>query len=237
MRLQIQLLRPLRGLAGLSSPATMVRSLSSVAKPPTTTSPEKMSQDKRYQTENPVPKTVLDSMGSNEDHSGFSIVGTALEGRPAYLDSQATTPQDPRVVDAMLPFMLGKYGNPHSRTHSFGWETEEAIEKARAEIAALIGASPKEIIFTSGATESNNMSIKGIAHFYGGRKRHIITTQTEHKCVLDSCRLLEAEGYEVTYLPVQQNGLVDLAVLEAALRSNETALVSIMGVNNEIGVI
>ncbi|KAK7924931.1 putative Cysteine desulfurase- mitochondrial precursor (tRNA splicing protein SPL1) [Apiospora marii] len=158
--------------------------------------------------------------------------------RPIYLDMQATTPVDPRVLDAMLPFFVGVYGNPHSRTHAYGWESEKAVEEAREHIASLIGADPKEIIFTSGATESNNMSIKGVARFFGrsGKKKHIITTQTEHKCVLDSCRHLQDDGFEVTYLPVQNDGLVDLKALEAAIRP-ETALVSIMAVNNEIGVI
>ncbi|KAI4239608.1 MAG: hypothetical protein LQ349_000218 [Xanthoria aureola] len=158
--------------------------------------------------------------------------------RPIYLDMQATTPTDPRVLDAMLPFLTGLYGNPHSRTHAYGWETESAAEQARQHIADLIGANPKEIIFTSGATESNNMSIKGVARFFGrsGKKKHIITTQTEHKCVLDSCRHLQEDGFEVTYLPVQNNGVIDLKELEAAMRP-DTALVSIMTVNNEIGVI
>ena len=158
--------------------------------------------------------------------------------RPIYLDMQATTPTDPRVLDAMLPYFTGLYGNPHSRTHAYGWETEKATELAREQVANLIGADPKEIIFTSGATESNNMSIKGVARFFGrsGKKRHIITSQTEHKCVLDSCRHMQEEGFEVTYLPVQSNGLVDMKELEAAIRP-DTALVSIMTVNNEIGVI
>jgi len=158
--------------------------------------------------------------------------------RPIYLDMQATTPMDPRVVDAMLPYMTGLYGNPHSRTHAYGWETDKAVEQARANIAELIGADPKEIIFTSGATESNNMSIKGVARFFkrSGKKNHIITSQTEHKCVLDSCRHLQDEGFQITYLPVQNNGLIDMALLEAAIRP-ETCLVSIMTVNNEIGVI
>ncbi|KAK3373449.1 pyridoxal phosphate-dependent transferase [Lasiosphaeria ovina] len=158
--------------------------------------------------------------------------------RPIYLDMQATTPVDPRVLDAMMPFFTGVYGNPHSRTHAYGWESEKAVEQAREHIATLIGADPKEIIFTSGATESNNMSIKGVARFFGrsGKKKHIITSQTEHKCVLDSCRHLQDEGFDVTYLPVQHNGLVDLKALEAAIRP-DTALVSIMAVNNEIGVI
>ncbi|KAJ3006126.1 cysteine desulfurase [Thoreauomyces humboldtii] len=156
--------------------------------------------------------------------------------RPIYLDVQATAPMDPRVIDAMLPYMTQLYGNPHSRTHQYGWESESAVEVARKQVADLIGADPKEIIFTSGATESNNMSVKGVARFYKGKKNHIITTQTEHKCVLDSCRVLQDEGFEVTYLPVGQNGLVDLELLEASIRP-DTALVSIMTVNNEIGVI
>ncbi|UZP35911.1 hypothetical protein NXS19_003727 [Fusarium pseudograminearum] len=158
--------------------------------------------------------------------------------RPIYLDMQATTPVDPRVLDAMMPFYVGVYGNPHSRTHAYGWESEKAVEDAREHVAKLIGADSKEIIFTSGATESNNMSIKGVARFFGrsGKKKHIITTQTEHKCVLDSCRHLQDEGFEVTYLPVQNDGLIKMEDLEAAIRP-ETALVSIMTVNNEIGVI
>lgn len=158
--------------------------------------------------------------------------------RPIYLDSQATTPTDPRVLDAMLPYLTGQYGNPHSRTHAYGWETDKATEQARQYVADLIGADAKEIVFTSGATESNNMSIKGVARFFGrsGKKKHIITSQTEHKCVLDSCRHLQDEGFEVTYLPVKNSGLIDLKELEAAMRP-DTALVSIMTVNNEIGVI
>ena len=167
----------------------------------------------------------------------FSIKDEKYEGRAIYLDSQATTPLDPRVMDAMMPHMTRMYGNPHSRTHVFGWEAEEATEVARKQVADLCGADAKEIIFTSGATESNNASIKGIARFYKSRgKTHIITTRTEHKCVLDSCRILEMEGFDVTYLPVMSNGLIDMAELEAAMRP-ETGLVSVMFVNNEIGVI
>jgi len=158
-----------------------------------------------------------------------------LRGKPLYLDAQATTPLDPRVLDAMMPYMTYSYGNPHSRTHMYGWESEEAVETARQHISDLIGANSKEIIFTSGATESNNLAIKGIAHFYGAKKRHIITTQTEHKCVLDSCRALEGEGFEITYLPVCSTGIISLDELESAIRP-DTALVSIMAVNNEIGV-
>jgi len=155
--------------------------------------------------------------------------------RPLYLDVQATTPLDPRVLDAMLPYCIGSYGNPHSRTHQYGWESESAVETARNQVASLIGADPREIIFTSGATESNNIAVKGVARFYKGKKKHVITTQTEHKCVLDSCRVLEGEGFDVTYLPVQQNGRIDLDELRAAIRP-DTSLVSIMTVNNEIGV-
>lgn len=155
---------------------------------------------------------------------------------PIYMDYQATTPMDPRVFDAMKPYFLEKFGNPHSRGHSFGWEAEAASEKARQQVAQLIGADPKEIVFTSGATESNNMALKGIAHFYGDKKKHIITTTTEHKCVLDTCRHLEREGFSVTYLPVQKNGLLDLEVLKNAI-TDQTAIVSVMAVNNEIGVI
>lgn len=155
---------------------------------------------------------------------------------PMYLDNQATTATDPRVVEAMLPYFSQKYGNPHSRSHSFAWEAEEACELARSQVANLIGASPKEIIFTSGATESNNMALKGIAKFYGSKKRHIITVVTEHKCILDTCRHLEQDGFKITYLPVQQNGLIDLNQLREAI-TEDTMLVSIMAVNNEIGVI
>lgn len=167
----------------------------------------------------------------------YSIRGKSLEGRAVYLDASATTPLDPRVLDKMLPYMIGSFGNPHSRTHAYGWESERGVEQARAQVAALIGASPKEIVFTSGATESNNISIKGVAHFYGKKpnKRHVITTQTEHKCVLDSCRSLEAEGFDVTYLPVEQaTGRVNVDTLRQAMR-DDTVLVSVMAVNNEIG--
>ncbi|XP_030165557.1 cysteine desulfurase, mitochondrial isoform X2 [Lynx canadensis] len=155
--------------------------------------------------------------------------------RPLYMDVQATTPLDPRVLDAMLPYLVNYYGNPHSRTHAYGWESEAAMERARQQVASLIGADPREIIFTSGATESNNIAIKGVARFYRSRKKHLITTQTEHKCVLDSCRSLEAEGFQVTYLPVKKSGIIDLKELEAAIQP-DTSLVSVMTVNNEIGV-
>lgn len=152
------------------------------------------------------------------------------------MDVQATSPMDPRVVDAMMPYMMTYYGNPHSRTHAYGWESEAAVEKARKQVANLIGADYREIIFTSGATESNNTAIKGVGRFYKAKKNHIITTQTEHKCVLDSCRTLEVEGFEVTYLPVQKNGIINIKDLEAAIRPT-TSLVSVMTVNNEIGVL
>ena len=155
---------------------------------------------------------------------------------PVYLDYQATTPTDPRVVEAMQPYWFDKPGNPHSSSHQFGWEAEEAVMRARLQIANVIGSSAGEIVFTSGATESNNMAIKGIASFYGDKGKHIITVQTEHKCVLDSCRHLEQQGFEITYLPVDKDGLVDLKMLESAFR-DETILVSVMFANNEIGVI
>lgn len=158
------------------------------------------------------------------------------EGRPIYLDMQATTPVDPRVLDAMLPYFTDQYGNPHSRTHAYGWEAEAAVDEARTQVAKLVGAQGKDIVFTSGATESNNMIIKGIAKFYGSKRNHIITTQTEHKCVLDSCRHLADQGFEITYLPVLPNGKISLEALKDAIKPN-TALISIMAVNNEIGVI
>ncbi|KAH6759905.1 nitrogen fixation S 1 [Perilla frutescens var. frutescens] len=171
-----------------------------------------------------------------EESSGITMKGVKISGRPLYLDMQATSPVDPRVLDAMLPYYLSRYGNPHSRTHLYGWESEQAVESARAQVAALINASPKEIIFTSGATESNNISVKGVLHFYKDKKRHVITTQTEHKCVLDSCRHLQQEGFDITYLPVKSDGLVDLEKLRSEIRP-DTALISVMMVNNEIGVI
>lgn len=165
----------------------------------------------------------------------FNIKTDNIEGRPLYLDAQATTPLDPRVLDAMMPYFTNFYGNPHSRTHAYGWETEKAVEIAREQVANIIGAEPKEIIFTSGATESNNIAVKGVARFYGSKKKHVITTQTEHKCVLDSCRALENEGFRVTYLPVKANGIIDMQLLDEAM-TPDTSLVSIMTVNNEIGV-
>ncbi|XP_036340455.1 cysteine desulfurase, mitochondrial isoform X1 [Rhagoletis pomonella] len=165
----------------------------------------------------------------------FNIKSENVEGRPLYLDAQATTPLDPRVLDSMLPYLTNYYGNPHSRTHAYGWESEKAVEKAREQVARLINAEPKEIIFTSGATESNNIAVKGVARFYASKRKHIITTQTEHKCVLDSCRALENEGFKVTYLPVKSNGIIDMKLLEESI-TPYTSLVSIMTVNNEIGV-
>ncbi|MBB2485840.1 IscS subfamily cysteine desulfurase [Mitsuaria sp. WAJ17] len=155
---------------------------------------------------------------------------------PIYLDYGATTPVDPRVVDAMIPWLREHFGNAASRSHAWGWEAEAANEKAREQVAALIGADPREIVWTSGATESNNLALKGAAHFYQSRGKHIITVKTEHKAVLDVCRELERQGFEVTYLDVQENGLVDLAAFKAAMRP-DTILASVMFVNNEIGVI
>lgn len=157
---------------------------------------------------------------------------------PIYLDYSATTPVDPRVAKAMMDCLTleGNFGNPASRSHAFGWSAEQAVEKARQQVASLINADPKEIVWTSGATESNNLAIKGAAHFYSKKGKHLITLKTEHKAVLDTCRQLEREGFEVTYLEPQDNGLVDLNVLRAAIRE-DTVLISIMHVNNEIGVI
>ena len=155
---------------------------------------------------------------------------------PIYMDYGATNPVDPRVVDAMIPWLRENFGNPSSRSHAYGWVAEEAVEKAREQVAALIGADPREIVWTSGATESNNLAIKGAAEFYKSRGNHIVTVKTEHKAVLDTCRELERRGFEVTYLDVLPNGLVDLDVFKAALREG-TILASVMAVNNEIGVI
>jgi hypothetical protein len=278
---------------------------------PSSFSHDRMAEDKRYRGSAAIPESLLSVDAADTE---FSIRGKFREGRAAYLDMSATTPLDPRVLDAMAPYMvrcllwlnwpgtsrtlqffgdypllawnpiltltladhelvdvclnsschsdlmdwdietdyiwwvhyfvrcmvilqIGSYGNPHSRTHAFGWEAERVVEKAREQVANLIGASAKEIIFTSGATESNNLSIKGAAHFYKKRGKHIITAQTEHKCVLDSCRSLESEGYDVTYLPVQHaTGRIDMDELKAAIRE-DTILISIMAVNNEIGTL
>ena len=155
---------------------------------------------------------------------------------PIYMDYGATTPCDPRVVDAMIPWLREHFGNPASRSHAWGWEAEAAVEKAREQVAELIGADPREVVWTSGATESNNLALKGAAHFYQSKGRHLITVKTEHKAVLDTMRELERQGFEVTYLEVQEDGLLDFEVLRAAIRP-DTILVSVMFVNNEIGVI
>ena len=155
---------------------------------------------------------------------------------PIYLDYSATTPVDPRVAAKMIPWLTEHFGNPASRSHAYGWEAEKAVEDAREQVAALVNADAKEIIWTSGATESNNLAIKGAAHFYQGKGKHIITVKTEHKAVLDTVRELEREGFEATYLDVQENGLIDLEVLKAAIRP-DTIVVSVMFVNNEIGVV
>ncbi|VVD95192.1 cysteine desulfurase [Pandoraea communis] len=155
---------------------------------------------------------------------------------PIYMDYSATTPIDPRVVDKMLPYLREQFGNPASRSHSFGWAAEQAVEEAREEVAKLVNADPREIVWTSGATESNNLALKGAAHFYQGKGKHLVTVKTEHKAVLDTMRELEREGFDVTYLDVKDDGLLDLDVFKAALRP-DTILVSVMAVNNEIGVI
>lgn len=156
--------------------------------------------------------------------------------RPIYFDYSATTPVDPRVVDKMVPWLYENFGNPASRSHAYGWDSEEAVERAREEVAKLVNADPREIVWTSGATESDNLAIKGAANFYAERGKHIITVKTEHKAVLDTCRELERQGFEVTYLNVKDDGLIDLDTFKAALRP-DTVLVSVMMVNNEIGVV
>jgi len=155
---------------------------------------------------------------------------------PIYLDYGATTPCDPRVVDAMIPWLREHFGNPASRSHAWGWEAEEAVEKAREQVADLIGADPREIVWTSGATESTNLALKGAAHFYKDKGKHLITLKTEHKATLDTLRELERQGFDATYLDVKEDGLVDLEALKAAIRP-DTILISILYVNNEIGVI
>lgn len=155
---------------------------------------------------------------------------------PIYLDYSATTPVDPRVADKMIPYLTEMFGNPASRSHVFGWDADHAVEEARGHVAALVKADPKEIVWTSGATESNNLAIKGAAHFYHGKGKHLITVKTEHKAVLDTCRELERVGFEVTYLGVKPDGLIDMDSLKAAIRP-DTVLISVMYVNNEIGVI
>jgi cysteine desulfurase len=155
---------------------------------------------------------------------------------PIYLDYSATTPVDPRVAEKMIPFLVEQFGNPASRSHAYGWTAEQAVEDARAQVAALVNADPKEIIWTSGATESNNLAIKGAAHFYSGKGKHIITVKTEHKAVLDTVRELERQGFEATYLDVRDDGLIDLDALKAAIRP-DTVVISVMFVNNEIGVV
>jgi cysteine desulfurase len=168
--------------------------------------------------------------------TAFETARRNLPKLPVYLDYQATTPTDPRVVAAMLPYFTEKFGNPHSFLHAHGREAEAAVEAARVQVARLIGADSKEIVFTSGATESNNLALKGVLRFLAGRRNHLVTCLTEHKCVLETAQHLSRDGFEVTFLPVRRNGIVDLDMLAAAL-GDRTALVSIMAVNNEIGVI
>ncbi|MES2392701.1 MAG: aminotransferase class V-fold PLP-dependent enzyme, partial [Acidobacteriota bacterium] len=181
---------------------------------------------------------MAETLGMNITQSNEPLpAGVKL---PIYMDNHATTPLDPRVLEAMMPYLTGIFGNAASRNHSFGWEAEQAVEKAREQIARLIGCTAKEIIFTSGATESNNLAIKGIAEMYKERGNHIITQVTEHKAVLDTCKRLEKSGFRITYLPVQADGLIDIEDLKRAVVTegpDKTILVSIMYANNEIGVI
>src|SRR5213076_185652 len=167
----------------------------------------------------------------NKQHAAPDVVKL-----PIYMDNHATTPIDPRVLEEMLPYFMEKFGNSASRNHSFGWAAEEGVETARERIAKLIGATTKEVVFTSGATESDNLAIKGVAEMYREKGNHIITAVTEHKAVLDTCKRLEKYGYKVTYLPVKPDGLVDLNQLKDAF-TDKTILVSIMAANNEIGVL
>ncbi|MBR8342740.1 IscS subfamily cysteine desulfurase [Burkholderia ambifaria] len=159
-----------------------------------------------------------------------------MQSRPIYMDYSATTPVDPRVVDKMVPFLHEQFGNPASRSHSYGWDAEQGVEEARAHVAALLGADPREIVWTSGATEGNNLAIKGAAHFYQGKGKHLVTVKTEHKAVLDTFRELERQRFDVTYLDVREDGLLDLDTVQQALRA-DTILVSVMLANNETGVI
>ena len=170
-------------------------------------------------------------------HIPYTLPASIVQPQmPVYMDYSSTTPVDPRVVDAMLPWLTNQFGNPASRSHAYGWSAEEAVEIAREHVAALVGADPREIVWTSGATEGNNLAIKGAAQFYKDKGKHIVTVKTEHKAVLDTCRDLERQGFEVTYLQPQDNGLISVEQLTAALRP-DTILVSVMWVNNEIGVV
>jgi cysteine desulfurase len=207
-------------------------------------SPKVWDEDfKRFQETKMMNEFVAEEMeqSANMTHNGV-VITESQEPLPAgvtlpiYMDNHATTPMDPRVLDAMLPYFGKIFGNAASRNHQFGWEAEQAVDKAREQVAKLIGCTPKEIIFTSGATESNNLAIKGIAEMYRERGNHIITQVTEHKAVLDTCKKLERMGYDVTYLPVETDGLVSVEKLKAAI-TDKTILVTIMYANNEIGVI
>ena len=182
-------------------------------------------------------KTIPQGTNGHSE-AGTQEQRTAANGvkLPIYMDNHATTPMDPRVLEAMLPYFMEKFGNAASRNHSFGWAGEEGVETAREQVAKLIGATPKEIIFTSGATESDNLAIKGVAEMYREKGNHIITAVTEHKAVLDTCKRLEKYGYRVTYMPVQKDGLIDLEELKRAM-DDKTVLVTIMAANNEIGVV
>src|SRR6266566_692601 len=174
--------------------------------------------------------------GARARGTSYALIRTMAIKLPIYMDYHATTPCDPRVVEAMLPYFTEHFGNAASRNHPFGWEAEEAVEKGRKQVADLIGANAKEIVFTSGATESDNLAIKGVAEMYREKGNHIITCVTEHKAIIDTCKRLEKEGFRVTYLPVQKDGRISLDELKAAI-SDKTILITIMAANNEIGVI
>ena len=179
---------------------------------------------------------LLKVVHTGPDPINIPYLNNTMPKPPIYLDYSATTPVDPRVAQKMIPYLTEMFGNPASRSHAFGWDADKAVEKAREQVATLVNADPKEIVWTSGATESNNLALKGVAHFYKAKGKHLITVKTEHKAIIDTCRELEREGFEVTYLDTREDGLLDLEVFKQALRP-DTILASVMFVNNEIGVI
>ena len=179
---------------------------------------------------------LLKPVHTGHEPTNITCLNDTMPKPPIYLDYSATTPVDPRVAQKMIPYLTEMFGNPASRSHAYGWDADKAVEEAREQVATLINADPKEIVWTSGATESNNLALKGAAHFYKAKGKHLITVKTEHKAIIDTCRELEREGFEVTYLDTREDGLLDLEVFKQALRP-DTILASVMFVNNEIGVI